>query len=305
MFLVSSSRVLRFAFQNFYRNFWLSLVTITIIVLTLFSLTSLIVLNAAANQAIATIKNKIDISIYFPANTNEEQVRLIRQNISNYETVKQVDYISAEQALIRFSNKHQDDELIQKSLEELNQNPLGPTLTVQANDVSMYPAILDQLKKDKVDELVEQIDYDDHKLVIGKLEDISKKVKTFGLTISGFFALIALLVVFNTIRIGIYTQRSEIGIMKLVGASNWFIRMPFLLESIFYALTGCIIFWILFYILAGILQPVFYNFFIDINFNLMSYLSSHLLYIFGFELIIIIFLNVMSSFIAIGRYLRV
>ena len=305
MLLLSLTRIIKFSFQNFYRNFWLSLVTITIIILTLFSLTSLIVLNAAADHAFLTIKNKIDISIYFEPNAEEQQVKLIKQNIEKYEQVKEVKFVSADQALSKFKKFHENDELIQESLAELDENPLGPTLTVKAENVNLYPEILNSIHKDKINELVQDIDYDDHKLIIQKLEDIGQKIRTFGLVISGFFALIALLVVFNTIRIGIYTHREEIGIMKLVGASNWFIRMPFLLVGVLYALVGSIIFWIMFYILAGILQPIFYNFFIDINFNLMSYISSHFIYIFGFELIVIIVLNTISSFIAIGKYLRV
>lgn len=304
MFLLSLTRVSRFAFQNFYRNFWLSLVTITIIVLTLFSLTSLIVLNAAGNSAINTIKNKVDISLYFSPDTSEEQVKLIKDEIKKYPGVSDISYISAEQALTQFKKRHENDPLIQESLAELEANPLGPTLTIKTKDVNLYPQILEKIQQNKINELVSEIDYDDHELVIQKLEIISNKVRTFGLTISGFFALIALLVVFNTIRIGIYTHRNEIAIMKLVGASNWFVRGPFLLEGMLYALAGSIIFWILFYILIGVLQPVFYNFFIDIDFNLMSYVSNHFLYIFGFELIVIIFLNTLSGFIAISKHLR-
>ncbi len=305
MFLLTLTRIIKFSFQNFYRNFWLSLVTITIIILTLFSLTSLIVLNAATDNAILAIKNKIDISIYFESNAEEQQVKLIKQNIEKYDQVKEVKFISAEQALSKFKKFHENNELVQESLIELNENPLGPTLTIKAENVNLYPEILNNLKKDKIDELAQDIDYDDNKLVIQKLENIGNKIKTFGLIVSGFFALIALLVVFNTIRIGIYTHREEIGIMKLVGASNWFIRVPFLLEGALYAIVGSVIFWIIFYLIAGVLQPIFYNFFIDINFNLMSYISGHFIYIFGFELIVIIVLNTISSFISIGKYLRV
>ncbi|MBU4360521.1 ABC transporter permease [Patescibacteria group bacterium] len=305
MFLLNLTRIIKFSFQNFYRNFWLSLVTITIIILTLFSLTSLIVLNAAADNAILTIKDKIDISIYFDPGADEQQVKLIKQNIEKYEQVKEVKFISAEQALSKFKKFHENDELIQESLAELDENPLGPTLTIKSENVNLYPEILTQIHQDKIDELAQDIDYDDHKLVIQKIEYVGQKIRTFGLVVSGLFALIALLVVFNTIRIGIYTHREEIGIMKLVGASNWFIRLPFLLEGVLYATISSIVFWIIFYLIAGVLQPIFYNFFIDINFNLMSYISSYFVYIFGFELIIIIVLNTISSFIAIGKYLRV
>ena len=305
MFLISTSSIIRFSIQNFYRNFWLSLVTITIIVLTLFSLTSLIILNAAVEQTIVTIEDKIDISLYFPVGAEDEQINLIKQNIEQYETVKQVNFISSTLALQKFKKLHQHDELVMDALDELDENPLGPTLTVKAHDVNLYPNILQQIKQDKIDELVSEMDYDDHRLVIQKLEEISHKVQQFGLVISGVFALISLLVVFNTIRIGIYTHRHEIGIMKLVGASNWFIRLPFLLEGIIYAVLGTIIFWLIFYLIMSVIQPMFSNLFVDINFNLINYLSGHFLYIFGFELILIIILNIISGFVAVGKYLRV
>ncbi len=305
MFLLNFSRIIKFSIQNFYRNFWLSLVTITIIVLTLFSLTSLIILNATAGQITSAIKNKIDISLYFAPGFKTEQVNLVKENIEKYDAVKKVSLISADKALERFKIRHQNDRLVQEALNELGENPLGPTLTVKAKDVNLYPQILKQIKKDKIDKLTQEIDYDDHKLVIQKLENISRKVKNAALIISGIFALISLLVVFNTIRIGIYTHRHEISIMKLVGASNWFIRAPFLLESIIYAILSTVIFWLIFYLLIGVLQPILYKFFIDINFNLVSYLSANFFYIFGFELILIMILNIISSFIAIGKYLRV
>ncbi len=305
MFLLSITRVIRFALQNFYRNIWLSLVTVTIIVLTLFSLTSLIVLNSGITQAMSSIKNKIDISIYLKNDTLEKDITPIKEKISNYNEVKEVTLISSNEALEKFKQKHVGDTLIQDALKELDKNPLGPTLTVKANDVNLYPTILERLQSEKIENLVEEIDYDDHKLVIERLEIISQKIRKLGLVISIIFAIISLLVVFNTIRIGIYTHKEEIGIMKLVGAGNWFVRAPFLLEAILYALLGLVVFWILFFVAASFLQPFLSSFFIDINFNLMNYLTSHFLYIFGFELIMMIILNIISSFIAIGKYLRV
>ena len=305
MFLLNLKRILKFSFQNFYRNIWLSLITLTIIVLTLLSLTSLIIINAAANQTLISIKEKIDISLYFPRDVQPEQVQLIKETIKKYDTVREVAHISADEALAKFKARHAGDKMVEEALAELEENPLGPTLTVKAKDVNLYPSILERLNRDKINELVQEIDYDDHKLIISKLEDISAKLKKSGLVVSGIFALISLLIVLNTIRIGIYTHRNEIGIMKLVGATNWFIRAPFLIEGIFYALLGTFIFWLIFYLLIGILQPILYRFFIDIDFNLVSYLSNNLIYIFGFELILIIVLNIISTSIAIGRYLRV
>ncbi|MDD5290072.1 MAG: permease-like cell division protein FtsX [Patescibacteria group bacterium] len=305
MFILSFTRILRFAFQSFLRNIWLSLVTVTIIVLTVFSLTTLILINVVTEQAVTAVKDRVDISLYFEAGAKEEQVTLIRNQIEKMSHVVAVNYVSADSALELFKQTHSGDELIQEALKEIETNPLGPVLTVKADDLKNYPIILKSIQDFKIDEITKEIDYDDHQLIIERIESVSAKIKQIGLILSIVFALISLLVVLNTIRMGIYVHRDEISIMKLVGASNWFIRGPFLVESVMYALLGCLVFWILFFIGLNFLAPSVHSFFADIKFNLVDYLLHNFFYIFGFELLAIIFLNLISTLIAMGKHLRV
>jgi len=304
MFLLSLTRILRFAFQSFLRNIWLSLVTVTIIMLTVLSLTVLILINVVTNQAVTAIKDKVDISLYFEAGVKAEQVSLVQNQVEKIQHVVAVNYVSADEALARFKQEHSGDELIQNAIQEIGENPLGPVLVVRADDLNSYPVILQSIKDFKIDEITKEIDYDDHKLIIERIENISAKVKQVGMILSIVFVIISLLVVFNTIRMGIYVHRDEIGIMKLVGASNWFVRGPFLVESIMYALFGCLVFWILFFVGLNFLGPSVQNFFADIKFNLVDYVLHNFLYIFGFELLVIIVLNLISTAIAMGRHLR-
>jgi cell division transport system permease protein len=305
MFILSLTRILRFAFQSFLRNIWLSLVTVTIIVLTVFSLTVLVLVNVVTNQAVTAIKAKVDISLYFEAGVKAEQVSLVQNQVEKIQHVVGVNYISADEALKRFQQAHSGDELVQQALQEIGDNPLGPVLVVQADDLNNYPLILQSIQDFKINEITKEIDYDDHKLIIERIESISAKVKQVGLILTLVFVIISLLVVFNTIRMGIYVHRDEISIMKLVGASNWFIRGPFLVESIMYALFGCLVFWILFFIGLNFLAPSVHNFFTSIKFDLVDYVLHNFFYLFGFELLAIIFLNLLSTLIAMGRHLRV
>ena len=123
--------------------------------------------------------------------------------------------------------------------------------------------------------------------------------------ISLIFILVAVLTVFNTIRMGIYVHRKEIGIMRLVGANNWYIRLPFIIEGLLYALFSCILFWVLMYLFLHFFGPKINQFFAEINFDIQAYFAGNFLYVFGFEFIIIAVVNVISSLIAMGRYLRV
>jgi cell division transport system permease protein len=114
------------------------------------------------------------------------------------------------------------------------------------------------------------------------------------------------LVIFNTIRISIYTRRDEITIMKLVGAGNAFVRVPFILESIFYALTAVLIVIAISYPLVNLVQPVLNSYFQgDQVINLVSYFNSNFVEIFVYQLIVLVVLNVVSTAIAVKRYLKV
>ncbi|MFH1890068.1 MAG: permease-like cell division protein FtsX [Candidatus Kuenenbacteria bacterium] len=305
MFLVSTSRILKFSWQHFWRNIWLSIVTMTIIVLTLFSLTTLVLVNVIADYATGSIKDTIDVSLYFDDQASEESVQLLQTELEKIEEVREIKYISPQNALDEFKKAHKGNETIEATLLEFENNPLGATLVLEAYNVEQYPVIMEKIKEMKADELVEKIDYEDHQLLIGRINDFTKKIKTFGFIISAIFIFIAILTVFNTIRMGIYIHRKEIGIMRLVGANNWYIRTPFILEGLFYAALSCIIFWIIVFVLLHFFGPKINSFFTEINFDIVKYMMANFFNIFGFEFIIIAVVNMISALIAMGKYLRV
>lgn len=306
MFLLSSKRILKFSWQHFWRNVWLSIVTITIIILTLFSLTTLILVNAIAEAAVNSIRTTVDVSLYFDNKISGETVELLRNELTEkIPEIKEIIYISPQEALDEFKQKHQADADIQASLAELESNPLGATLILKAYNVDDYPQIMEKVTSMQAETLAEKIDYDDHRLLISRINDFADKIRTFSLVLSLIFIAIALLTVFNTVRMGIYIHRKEIGIMRLVGASNWFIRLPFVIEGLFYALFGCLIFWGLIFLVLNFIAPWINNFFTGINFNIQAYLIANVVNIFGFELIVISMINVISAVIAMGRHLKV
>ena len=120
-----------------------------------------------------------------------------------------------------------------------------------------------------------------------------------------FFILISALIVFNTIRVAIYTHREEIGIEKLVGATNWFVSLPFIMESIIYGLVGCAVNIAITYPLLNIVQPYLNNFFGQGKLDVIGYFNHHFIAIFGLEFVIITVLATVASFIATRKYLKV
>ena len=306
MFLLSISRIIKFSFQNFFRNFWLSIVTITIIVLTLFSVTSLVFVNALMDQAIKLVKSKIDVSVYFKPAATEDQIFAVQVNLEKLPYVKNITYVSKSEALAKLREQYKDSPLILESLKELNNNPLGDTLIVNTFETSNYQKVIDILAgTPQYASLIDSQSFDDNSPVIEKLEIISSQVSGIGWGVTIFFGLISLLVIVNTIRIAIYTHRDEIGIMKLVGASNQFVRGPFVGEAIIYAVIGSVITFALAYLFAVFSDPYVAGLLGRIDFTLLNYLNQNVLIIFGGEIIGIILISVIATALALRRYLRV
>ena len=305
MFFVSIYRTIKFAFKNFWRNIWLSVVTIFILILTLFSISLIMSLNAVTDQTIKSIKDKVDIDIYFSSEISEEEIMNVSAFLKNSNKVKEVAYISAEDAWEDFREKHKDDPEISESVEELEGNPLPASLVIKANELEDYGEIVNMLDSSEYSSLIQSRDFETNQEVISKLSNITSRVYQLGLVISGIFIFIAILVVFNTIRITIYTYREEIGIMKLVGATNWFVRAPLILESILYAVIASLITIGLLFLVIQFASPHLNNFFEGYDFDLLNYFYQYYWQIFGMELLISLVLCVFSSMIAIGRYLKV
>lgn len=305
MLFLSTKRILKFSWQHFYRNIWLSVATMTIIVLTLFSLTTLVLINAIAERAVNSIRETIDVSLYFDNEITAEAIETLRGELVKIPEIKEIQYVTAEEALMKFQEEHKDDADITATLAELANNPLGATLIIKAGQVGDYSVIMKKIEELKVNELAEEIDYDDHQMLITRVNELAAKIRTFGLALSVIFICVAILTVFNTIRMGIYVHRREIGIMRLVGASNWFIRLPFIMEGLFYAIFGCLLFWGIVFLFLHFITPWVNNFFVGINFDLETYLISNAINIVGFEFIVIAVINVISAVFAMGRYLKV
>jgi len=143
-------------------------------------------------------------------------------------------------------------------------------------------------------------------IVIERLSGLSDQIQKIALGVTVIFIIISFLVVFNTIRIAIYTHREEIGIMKLVGASNWFVRIPFLIEGVLYAFFATVITIAILAPVLGFLAPHLNDaFFASYNINISQFFETHLLSLIAYQFLGAAFLNMASASFAISRYLKV
>jgi len=300
----SISRVIKFSFRDFFRNFWLSVVTLTILVLALFTVNLLVVFNLVTKVAISSIENKVDISLYFKPDIAEDQVKNLQTQLQAMSQVKEVTFVSKDQALADFKAKHQDNQQILESLTEINSNPLGASLLIKAKNTADYPAILASLQTPQFSNLIESKNFDDHTAVIDRINGITSKVGMGVILLAIVFALISILIIFNAIRMAIYTHREEIIAMKLIGATDLFVEMPFLLQGVIFGVLSLLITILILYPLLGFIRP-YLQLILAGDFNIVDYFNQNFLMIFGLELLGAVVLNLISSYIAVKRYVKV
>jgi len=304
--LTSFKRVIRAGFVGFWRSAFVSLSAIFVITLTLFVIGGTILFGQLLDTSISQIKDKVDINVYLHVSALESDALELSSALEQLPDVREVTFITSEDVLANFREEHKNDETIIQSLEELDENPFGVTITILAKETSQYDSIAAFLNEYRVNEatdqpLIDRINYNDNKVAIQKLTNIIDTVER-----SSFITMIVLiassiLISFNTIRLAIYTSREEITVMRLVGASNMFIRGPFIFQGVMYGLISGILALLILYPIVVWLGPRTEVFF---EFNIFEYFVNNFGYMFMVLVGSGIVLGALSSVLAISRYLR-
>lgn len=296
-------RIFKSAWTNFKRNIWLSVATISTFVLSLAVIAGLMSFGYVTSFLVESIQDKADISVYFKAEIPEDEILKIKDNLASRPDVKGIEYVSRDQALSRFQEKHKDNPVLMESLEELGENPLLASLNIKAFEVSQYQTLANLLETQRYKDLIEKINWRQNEMLVSKIFEISSNIKMVGLILSLILAGVAVLVSFNTIRLAIYSQKEEISVMRLVGAGNWFIRGPFIIEGMTSGFFAAILTMILFFgITFGFADRVS-NVFPGLD--VFHYFVANFLNNFLILLAAGIGLGAVSSFVAIRRYLSV
>jgi cell division transport system permease protein len=299
-------RVAKTGLTNFTRNFWLSATATLVMVITLAILTLTLIVFNVSSAAIHSVQERVDISVYFKTEVAENQILKIKDQLLQMPEISSINYVSADQALAQFKQLHSRNSLINDSLDQLSENPLPATLQIKAKQLDQFQKISDTLKKPEYASYIQQpngVNFEDNRVVIDRLSRLLSALKKLGAGMVIVFCFIAVLVIFNTIRLTIYNRREEVEIMKLVGATNWYIRWPFIIESMFYSLAASIITIALTIPIVNFLLPRLSSY---IGTNLStSNPGFNLWYIFLMQLVIAFCLGIFSSLVAIRRYLRV
>lgn len=307
MFLTNFKRIIRTGFINFWRNSFVTAASILVMTTTLFVLGSFVFLDAMLDQTLENIAERVDINVYFEPDVSETEILAVRDAIADQPQVAEVFYLSQDEVLDDFKLKNKDDEVINEALDEIDGNPLGATLNVLATDPSLYEEINTFIESDATlsssgEEIISDVNFRRNSDAIDRLTSIIATVDFLSIAVLVFFALISVLITFNTVRLAIYNSRDEISVMKLVGASNTYIRGPFVVEGVMYGIASALIALILFYPLTlwiGDSAATFFG-----SRNLLDYYIDNFSSFFVILTVTGVVLGSISSFAAVKKYLK-
>lgn len=233
-------RVFKEGWTSFKRNSWLTLATIGVLSLSLFVIGNTLLVGMSAKELIKNIEKNVNISVYFKNSVSKERIDEIRKDIEKRPELSSVEYVSKEAALERFSKNNENNETISEALKEIGDNPLFSSLILTAKDQAHYEQLAQYMDGTYRDE-VDRINYGKNKSVITRLGSVIAVMEKVGLIVGAVFILIAILVTFSTIRISLYARKKEFDIMRLVGASNLYIKIPTIFEGMFYGFFASLI----------------------------------------------------------------
>lgn len=299
-------RVFKAGFVGFWRSAYVSLASIFVLTVALFVIGCTMFIDQLLTTSLQALQSKVDINVYFVPDAPEEEIDRLYNAVKALPDVEHVTFTSREDALAQYREEYQDDEIVMQSLEQLNENPLGANLAIQAKETSQYERIAAFLEEQRALEqpqvpVIDEVNYARNKDSINKLTQIIDGVERASFVVMIVLLIAAVLITFNTIRLAIYTAREEIAIMRLVGASNMFIRGPFMLQGFMYGFLAGILTLIIFYPLLVWLGPRTETFF---ELNLLDYYVANLGFIFLVLVGIGVLLGLVSSTLAVARYLR-
>lgn len=278
--------------------------TVFILVLMLLSVNVLWAVDVLTSQATGLIKEQINISLYFKEEATDKNLEEIQTYLSGLPEITEMKVVSKEAVLDSFKNRHKLSTEVLSALDELQANPFGPTLVIKTKEPEDYKKVLQAVDVPEYDALIETKSFEGNEEGIEKMQNITNRIEQVGLGLSLLFAIISFLIIFNTIRVSIYTQRIEISIKRLVGASTWFIRGPYVVEALIFSLLSVGVNFGLIYVALNWLDPyltiVFSN-----GFTLTNYYNSHIILLVGIQFVSVLLLTILSSGMAMRRQLKV
>lgn len=305
--LITLRRIIRTGIINFVRNAWLAIAAIAVMVVTLTIVLVSVIANATFSNTVKQITDRIDVSVYLKDTVTEKQRNDLIKQLEGVENVREVHYISKDEALERYKEQNADNVDLLLAISQTD-NPLPASLQIKPRDPNRIQSIKDFLERPEIKELQsDETSYSgDRKEALDKITQATSFLRRAGVAGVVVFAIISMLIIFNTIQMAIFNRREELTIMRLLGANTNFIRGPFVVETVIYGIIAAVVS----VSLCNMLFVVFSSAFDATSLGLLDiryandYFAKHFWIILASQLAIGIFIGAASSILATKRYLK-
>lgn len=298
--ILELKRTIKYGLKTITRDGEIFLTSVSILFIAISLISFLFIFRKTSQFLISSLKEKADVSVYFKEDTPEEEILKIKEEISKNPEFK-VDFISKEEALKEFERRHKENPILMEALKEIGENPFLASLSIKTKEPEKYEELLSFLKEKE--EIIEKIDYSERKPLIERIFSLSRNLEKGGILISLILVLISVFAVFNTTRLSINNFKEEISIQKLVGASNWFIRGPFLVQGLFAGILSALFSLLTVFLTSYFLSPKLSVLFEGLN--LFEIFSSNLGILILIQFFAGILLGTIPTIIAIRRFLKI
>lgn len=298
-------RIFSYAIKNFVRNIGLSMMTITILVLALLSINTLIIVNNLTNASIDSLQSRVDVSIDFYPDADQVLVEEIYTTIQDLPEVESSVFLTPDEVRERFIQRFSEDESIISGLDVLDSNPFGASLLIKAQSPEDYESILEYIRTPAYGEIIEEKSFGEHAEVLSKIGEMTQAVRTTAIIFASVFGLFSIFIIFNSIRIALYTQREEIGIMRLVGASKWFIRGPFYFEALLFVIIAIAVSMSLTFLVLDVVDPSIKQAFVSTGYSLIVDMRQQLIGIILLQFTSVLFMTWVAASVAMHKHLQI
>jgi cell division transport system permease protein len=240
--LVTLSRIISTGAINFVRNAWLAIAAMAVMVVTLTIVLFSLIANATFTNTINQITDKIDVSVFLKDEVGEAQRNKLIADIKNLPNVESVQFVSKDEVLKKYVQDHAGSPELLAAVSQTD-NPLPATIHIKPKDLNKLGEIRSFLSRDDIIALQsDETSYSDNrKEAIDKITHSANLLERAGIIAVAIFAVVTVLIIFNTIQMAIFNRRDELTIMRLLGASTSYIRGPFVVESIIYGALAALI----------------------------------------------------------------
>lgn len=299
-------RVFRSGISLVKRSGMLAASSVAVTIVTLTVILGLFFTQALLDASLRAIESRVDVTMYIAENTEDITIEMLQKELESMPEVASVDYISKEEALVMFRERHVNDELTLQALDEVGVNPLPASFVIHAKDTAQYESIISTLEQNSTfleenKSFITKVNFSRNKEIIDRILVLRDGVQKFGYTLTLIFIIIAVLVTFNTVKLSTFTMKDEIEVMRLVGANSSYVRGPFIIAQVIYSLIAAVVTLVLFLGITYLLKDSLTVFF---GVDLFVYYIDNILEIALLVVLSGVILGSIASFASVSKYLK-